>query len=65
MNLVLTELHATARRDQFLADAEHHRLVRQARVQRRTRVAKADTLKVLVSTLGLGRKPGVVEAHAA
>jgi hypothetical protein len=65
MNPTLTELHATARRNQLLAHAERHRLVRQARVQRRTRSTTADTVTTVSSWLGLGRKPGVVEAHAA
>jgi len=65
MNPALTELHATARRNQFLADAEHHRLVRQARVQRRTRATRPVTLAVLASRLRLGGKRRLVEACAA
>jgi hypothetical protein len=70
MNPVLSELHATARRGQFLAEAERRRLAHQARVQRSTRVGKADSLSAVVSWLGLNRKGlgakgRVVEARAA
>jgi hypothetical protein len=62
MNPALTELHATARRNQLLADAERHHLARQARVQRRTRVTRPVALAVLASCLGLGEKRRLVEA---
>jgi hypothetical protein len=65
VNPSITALHATARQRQFLADAERRHLARQARVQRSTGAAKADTLTTLVSRLTLGRKPRVVQAHAA
>lgn len=65
MNPTLSQLDATARRDQFLAHAERHRLVRQARVQRRTRSTATDTITTLAWWLGLGRRPRVIEAHAA
>jgi hypothetical protein len=64
VNPTLTELHATARRNEFLADAERHCLARQARVQRRTR-ARPITLVVLASRMGLGGKRRLVEACAA
>lgn len=70
MNPVLTQLHATARQGQLLADADRRRLAHQARVQRSTRVGKVDTLTAVVSWLGLNRKGlgakgRVVEARAA
>jgi hypothetical protein len=65
MNPAISELHATARRNELLADAERCRLARQARVQRRTRAAKAGALATLASCLGTGGKRRAVVAHTA
>jgi hypothetical protein len=65
MNPALTELHATAHRNQLLADAERRRLAQHARVQRRTRASRPVTLAVLASHLGFGGKRRLVEACAA
>jgi hypothetical protein len=65
MNPALTELHATARRNQLLADAERRHGARQARVQRRTRAAQMSTLTALASSLSRTRRRRLVEAYVA
>jgi hypothetical protein len=65
MNPALTELHATARRNQLLADAERRNLARQARVQRRPRASGPVSRAVLACRLHLGGKRRLVEACVA
>ena len=60
-----TELHAAARRNQFLADAERHRLVRQAQLQRGSWVATSRILMALVPWAGVGPNRLASAAQAA